>query len=183
MQRLRELDLYKNSLKDKSLPAVITLLVKNYRSHPNIIEISSALFYNGELTAFADKQEREHLVRLSFLPRRGFPMFIHGINGKDERSGNSPSWFNIDEIKAVKKLVESLLSAPHGFAIKPTSIGVISFYRQQVQKITSSLNNTAIKVGSVEEFQGQERDIIIISTVRSNPGNIQHGMQFFLYLI
>ena len=43
----------------------------------------------------------------------------------------------------------------------------------QVQKVKAALKKCSeakeIKVGSVEEFQGQERRIIIISTVRSSP--------------
>ena len=35
------------------------------------------------------------------LPTRGVPMLFHGMVGKDEREGNSPSWFNADEAMQV----------------------------------------------------------------------------------
>uniref|UniRef100_F6QM17 DNA2/NAM7 helicase-like C-terminal domain-containing protein n=2 Tax=Ciona intestinalis TaxID=7719 RepID=F6QM17_CIOIN len=51
-----------------------------------------------------------------------------------------------------------------------SDIGVITPYKKQVEKIRlmfKALSVEGVKVGSVEEFQGQERKIIIISTVRS----------------
>ena len=54
-------------------------------------------------------------------------------------------------------------------------IGIIAPYRAQCTKIRMLINQFApgIKVGSVEEFQGQERRVIIISTVRSNLNFVQ----------
>lgn len=61
---------------------------------------------------------------------------------------------------------------------------MITPYRKQVQKIRESLSmkdpRSEIKVGSVEEFQGQERRVIILSTVRSNTEHLQHDAKFNL---
>ena len=56
-------------------------------------------------------------------------------------------------MKTVKRIIDQLLDS-RGHGITATSIGVITPYRLQVQRIRASLLNTAIKVGSVEEFQG-----------------------------
>ena len=55
------------------------------------------------------------------------------------------------------------------FAPKASEIGVVTPYRKQVEKVRLLLGRVVggegVKVGSVEEFQGQERTAIIVSTV------------------
>ena len=51
---------------------------------------------------------------------------------------------------------------------------MISPYRRQCQKIRFKLGDSSeVMVGTTEEFQGQEKRIIILTTVRSNPDFIQ----------
>ena len=61
-------------------------------------------------------------------------------------------------------------------------IGIISPYHAQCQKIRRALPKELekAKVGSVEEFQGQERRIIIISTVRSSLEFVQSDVRHTL---
>jgi len=61
-------------------------------------------------------------------------------------------------------------------------IGVISPYHAQCQRLRKSLLSVAedVKVGSVEEFQGQERKVIIISAVRSNMDFIKFDLRHTL---
>lgn len=68
---------------------------------------------------------------------------------------------------------------------KPEDIGIIAPYSRQVQKIRMLLGAhgySKCKVGSVEEFQGSERPIIIVSTVRSTvehiPFDVKHKLGF-----
>jgi hypothetical protein len=69
----------------------------------------------------------------------------------------------------VRTLVQRLLASD--FGINTNHIGVIAPYRKQVQKIRLLLRNdnlSAVRVGTVDDYQGQEERIIIISTTLSN---------------
>ncbi|XP_015979789.2 helicase MOV-10 isoform X1 [Rousettus aegyptiacus] len=175
-------------------PQFITKLLRNYRSHPKILDIPNRLYYEGELQACADVLDRERFCHWEDLPRKGFPIIFHGVMGKDEREGNSPSFFNPEEAATVTSYLKLLLtsSSKKGRArLSPRNVGVISPYRKQVEKIRycitkldkelRGLNDIKdLKVGSVEEFQGQERSVIIISTVRSSQSFVQLDLDFNL---
>ncbi|PFX21336.1 putative helicase MOV-10 [Stylophora pistillata] len=163
-------------------PLIITKLLKNYRSHPSILELPNEMFYDDELESCADKLKRESLCNWSRLPCKGFPIVFEGIKGRDMREEKSPSFFNPEEAAVVVQYVKDLKDA-RGINVLTSQIGVISPYRKQVQKIRILLdkaNITDVKVGSVEEFQGQERRVIIISTVRSSHEYLQLDAQFKL---
>lgn len=165
-------------------PTCVVKLLKNYRSHESIIYVSNELFYENELEVCADEMMRNSLCSWDELPKKGFPIIFHGVQGEDKREPKSPSFFNPQEIKKVVSYVDSILSTKHN-RIPPAEIGVITPYRKQVQKIKEQLRRnenrqSEIKVGSVEEFQGQERRVIILSTVRSNTEHLQHDAKFNL---
>jgi helicase MOV-10 len=109
------------------------------------------------------------------LPAKDFPIIFHGVQGRDLQEGDSPSWYNPDEVGLVKRWVEKLKGVRNK-GVQSDHIGIITPYRRQVQRIQTSLQDKAIKVASVEEFQGQERRIILISTVRSSAAHIQHDI-------
>lgn len=143
----------------------MTKLVRNYRTHPAILRLPSQLFYDGELKPC--KEESTVFSWEGLVPDKDFPLLFIGIQGCDEREGSNPSWFNRIEVSKVVEVIEDLIKLK---GLKEEDIGVITPYRQQVLKIRSALQSFGrenIKVGSVEQFQGQERLVIIISTVRS----------------
>uniref|UniRef100_A0A671LT19 RNA helicase n=1 Tax=Sinocyclocheilus anshuiensis TaxID=1608454 RepID=A0A671LT19_9TELE len=162
----------------------VTKLLRNYRSHPSILKIPNEMFYDGELVACADEMISHQYCKWEHLPKSEFPVIFHGVIGKDERESNSPSFFNTSEIDIIIDYMKKLLTqAKKGIAkISPKEIGIIAPYRKQVEKIRkaiklhrelkSFLGIEELKVGSVEEFQGQERKVIIVSTVRSDKKHI-----------
>ncbi|PON80019.1 putative RNA helicase SDE [Parasponia andersonii] len=144
----------------------ITKLVRNYRCHPEILHLPSLLFYKEELIA-CKVETSSFMEKVDFLPNKEFPVLFFGIQGLDEREGNNPSWFNRFEARKVAEFVRKLT---RNMGLHDEDIGVITPYRQQVLKIKTAFENLDmpnIKVGSVEQFQGKEREVIIVSTVRS----------------
>ena len=75
-------------------PVYCTKLLRNYRSHPDILAYPSRLFYANELQPFADKEERSMFCGWKELPCAGVPVIFRGVQGKEEREAKSPSWFN-----------------------------------------------------------------------------------------
>ncbi|KNA22582.1 hypothetical protein SOVF_032830 [Spinacia oleracea] len=159
LERLFECDLY-----SEGDEGYVTTLRRNYRSHSEILCLPSELFYNGELMACYKPMNSTSWEDL--LPNKEFPILFTGIQAYDEREGDNPSWFNRTEASMVVKFIKKLIERD----VSESEIGVITPYRQQVAKIKTALENgdiNDIKIGSVEQFQGQEREVIIISTVRS----------------
>lgn len=171
----------------------VTKLLRNYRSHPAILKVPNELFYDGELQCCADEVLRNSYCGWEYLKNKNFPVIFHGVTGIDERESNSPSFFNIAEVEVLMDYVRKLLET-HGkkgrATISPKDIGIIAPYRKQVQKIRKALEKVGkdfkfkdmntLKVGSVEEFQGQERRVILVSTVRSSPNYAEIDKKFNL---
>jgi len=171
-------------------PTHTTLLTQNYRSHPQLLTAPNALFYGGALRAAADPVSSNAFLRWEGLTDAaravpgGFPLLWHGVEGRDAREADSPSWFNAQEASAVYEHVRSILDH-RGGGVTPADVGVITPYHKQAVKIRSLLGNRglkAVEVGSVEVFQGREKAAIVLSAVRSSsehlPFDARHALGF-----
>ncbi|GBE89135.1 P-loop containing nucleoside triphosphate hydrolase protein [Sparassis crispa] len=159
----------------------VVKLVQNFRSHENILRFPNERFYHGDLRPCGDAGVINSFIGSSILVSKNFPIIVHAISGRDLREASSPSFFNIDEVTQVKEYVQ-LLRADRRVRITDADIGVIAPYHAQCQKIRAVLRPIAdgVKVGSVEEFQGQERRVIIISTVRSSREFVKYDLKHTL---
>ena len=151
-----------------------------YRMHEQIMGFSSAEFYAG--TLIADTQVSQH--RISDLPAIQTPqapliapfdaplLFIDtaGANYDEAIDPETKSRYNHLEGDLIVRLVEELIAA----GIDPEVIGVITPYSAQVNRLRSrfradpSSPNAQVEVNSVDGFQGREKEVILISLVRSN---------------
>lgn len=108
------------------------------------------------------------------LPNKQFPMIFKSVQGMCEQSLRE-SWYNKIEVYEVLRTIKSLLppdATENGLRrIAETDIGVVTPYRKQRRLIAKRLRRflfNNVRVGTAETFQGNEKPVIIISTVRSN---------------
>jgi DNA replication ATP-dependent helicase Dna2 len=128
----------------------LTLLDTQYRMHPQIMDVSNRLFYDGRLRAGVGEHER--------TPPDGRPVVFIPVESR--RDGRS----NPEEAQVVVDIVRSFI---RDRGVVPESIGVVSPFRAQVVLLRQMLDGTGVAVDTVERFQGGERDIMILSFVRS----------------
>ncbi|KAF4666382.1 hypothetical protein FOL47_004119 [Perkinsus chesapeaki] len=133
------------------------LLDEQYRMLPEIADFASKEFYEGRLrTAPTCRFPSSFGVPLRPL------LFLDARFGGEERARGGTSLVNIQEAGIVNKLIDSMRSR------KKMSIGVVTPYRQQAMLIRNMVSNGADLVDTVDAYQGQEKDIIIMSCVRSS---------------
>jgi len=167
----------------------VVRLVRNYRSHPEILKLLSSTRYDDSLIPCADPALVRKFESLEVLPCPGFPILFIGVRGTQQmdlgnenqhclsRPDAAHSYYNPEEALAVLNFVSRLLQKTgddQEVSVSPDDIGVVCSFRRQVQKIRGLLRNNgfdAIRVGTVEDYQGQEERILVISTTLSDPGH------------
>ncbi|MCR8558095.1 AAA family ATPase [Mucilaginibacter sp. BJC16-A38] len=151
-------------------PEAVTLLTEQYRMNETIMGFSSREFYGGKLIAHSSVAHQ--LLLPGDLP---FVFVDTAGCGFDEKLEGTSS-VNPEEavflVKHLTQLAETISSGNEDF---PT-IAVISPYKEQIRILQELLSNSdvllpyqdKISVNTIDSFQGQERDVVYISMVRSN---------------
>ncbi len=159
-------------------PEVVTLLQVQYRMNDQIMQFSSREFYNGMLQTAPEIKYRgilDYDIPISWYNTDDLP---DDIESKEEFVGESFGRIN----KAEAELTLQHLELYYGRIGKQRilderiDVGIISPYRAQVQLLRRMIKKREffkpyrhlISVNTVDGFQGQERDVIILSLVRSN---------------
>ncbi|WP_183572133.1 AAA domain-containing protein [Mucilaginibacter sp. X5P1] len=147
-------------------PEAVVLLNEQYRMNEAIMGYSSKVFYNNELKAHASVASRllfEGDSPLNFIDTAGCGF---------EKKPIGTSVANPEEAAFLFKYLETFVTGIDPF---PT-IAIISPYREQIRLLKEQLTNTPallpfldyISVNTIDSFQGQERDMVLISMTRSN---------------
>ncbi|KAH9988790.1 P-loop containing nucleoside triphosphate hydrolase protein, partial [Russula compacta] len=158
---------------DTQVGKTIVALLRNRRSHGAILAWSNRYLYEDTMRDYGIAHTTYHLVDSGVLPKKGFPIVFHGVKANEQRTKWSPSYFNILEASIVRDYCVKLIRDPER-KIYPEEIAVLTPYKAQVRAIRELLKVaklSGIQVGPVEQFQGQERKVIILATTRSNEEN------------
>lgn len=157
-------------------PETVTLLKMQYRMNEQIMKFSSEWFYHGMVESAPTVSHR------GILDYDTPMMWIDTAecDGKEEFVGENFGRINRAEAELTLQTLQQYLEKIGKQRILEESIdvGIISPYRAQVQLLRKELRKREffrpyrhlLTVNTVDGFQGQERDIILISLVRSNDG-------------
>ena len=157
-------------------PETVTLLKMQYRMNEQIMKFSSEWFYHGMVESAPTVSNR------GILDYDTPMMWIDTAecDGKEEFVGENFGRINRAEAELTLQTLQQYLEKIGKQRILEESIdvGIISPYRAQVQLLRKELRKREffrpyrhlLTVNTVDGFQGQERDIILISLVRSNDG-------------
>ncbi len=144
----------------------VQFLNEHYRSMPDIIHFSNERFYDNHLTimtATPATQSHQHI-------------FLHPTDGKRYKTG-----YNKIEAEAILDEVERMMTEEkfiHDSLCQ--SIGILSPFREQVNYLqkqiskrfsTQQLERHRILVGTPFNFQGEERDVMLLSFVLDNAAH------------
>jgi hypothetical protein len=141
------------------------LLDTQFRMHPAISAFPSKQFYNGQIKDGITAEDRT-CEPFPFFLSKSTPIVFYDIAGKEETSAGDLSFSNENEANAVAKIIQMMIQR----GITDKKIGVISPYRGQVSLLRKKIHpflHQALKIATIDSFQGSERDFIIFSCVRT----------------
>ena len=152
-----------------------------YRMHPKICQFTSEQYYEKKLTSQSDLIKQTINGSSDFARKQLFFVPVDH-NGNQSRSE--------EEANKIKEAINSLLDGNHQWTthegvketINAEHILVVAPYNAQVallqRKLQESTVTEAIKVGTVDKFQGQEAPIVIYSLTSSSSEDAPRGMSF-----
>ncbi|MBD5277705.1 MAG: AAA family ATPase [Bacteroides sp.] len=175
-------------------PEAVSLLKMQYRMNEGIMRFPNEWFYGGSMLAAPDVRHRGILdldSPIDWIDTSGAVMAYdedtsaesEATSFRESLAGESHGRINRDEallsVLTLRNYIEKI--GRQRFLDERIDVGLISPYRAQVQYLRGLIKRTPffkpfrhlISVNTVDGFQGQERDVIVISLVRSNDdGNI-----------
>ncbi|KAL8907672.1 MAG: hypothetical protein Q9171_005765 [Xanthocarpia ochracea] len=165
-------------------PSIKRMLTTQYRMHASIMAFPSAAMYNSQLLAapgvatrllkdlpYPVAETEDTFAPLVFWDTQGgdFPeLDIQYNEDTPSKSAllNDSSKSNPSEVMVVERHVAALVEA----GVKADDIAVVTPYNAQLALLAKALKErfAGIELGSVDGFQGREKEAVVVSLVRSN---------------
>lgn len=158
----------------KNKPETVSLLKLQYRMNDEIMRFSSEWFYGGMLQSAPEVKYRSILdfdTPIEWINTEGLDCNEEFIGENYGRINKSEAELSIEQLKGYITKI-----GRERFLDERIDVGMISPYKAQVQYLRRLVWNDAffkpyrqaITINTVDGFQGQERDVILISLVRAN---------------
>ncbi len=140
-----------------------------YRMNRTVMDFPNRLMYDGKLIADKSVIDRVTPCRCDYpLLRNDADVYFCDIEESCEYlPQRSTSYTNEAEAEAVRISIEKALSG----GLTSDDIAVITPYNAQIRLIKKHFEQNGIEgieIGSVDGFQGREKEVVFLSTVRSN---------------
>ncbi len=166
------------SLFESASSKIKKMLTTQYRMHPSIMGAINQFYDNQLECGLANpNEERNHNLSLPIIPNDNHLIWISTPNNSEYREHKiGTSYINEKEIDVIERLCQQLEKA---WLIQRQSgelrkeVGIITFYGSQLRLIEERIDpnlfpSLHIRTGTVDRFQGMERQIVIVSMVRNN---------------
>ncbi|XP_047954096.1 helicase sen1-like [Salvia hispanica] len=156
------------------------LLSVQYRMHPYIRDFPSKHFYQGRLTDSESVASLPDEVYYKDPLLRPYIFFDIAV-GRESHRGGSVSYQNTIEAQFCVRLYQHIQKTIRSLGARRVSVGIITPYKLQLKclqrefkDVLNSSEGRDVYINTVDAFQGQERDVIIMSCVRASS----HGVGF-----
>ena len=179
-------------------------LSEQHRMHPAIARVISKTFYGGKLQSHSSVAAKfsasdSPIEPLKGIANPGAPIVIVdmpyiqstvGLKGAEQ----SPRWHNPEEVAAIKAVLEGL--KPKAGLPKKPRLAILSPYREQLRRLRRQIDENisgfahlssfapavgpSTFCGTVDSFQGNQAEVVVVSMVRNNHHSGARGALGFL---
>lgn len=148
-------------------------LRNQYRMAPPICDIVRKISYFDDLETAGDALRRRHR-----LPGMGAVHWVLPTGPKNNAvsSNGKHGLLNYAEVEATVEILKRIAGYQSDRSGVPYSIGIISMYKQQshaierrVERIVQDYPTIDVEIGTVDSFQGREKDAVILTFSETNP--------------
>ncbi|OAG20736.1 P-loop containing nucleoside triphosphate hydrolase protein [Alternaria alternata] len=137
-----------------------TLLIRNYRSHPAILSVPSAIFYQNTLIPEVVIPNTP-LQQSDIWRGRRWPVLFVPHDGTDEIERDGGGWYNVSEANIACDIAQTLI---YSSSVKQPDICIMSPFAAQYGNGSGLWD---VNIGPLEAFQGLEKRVVILCTTRT----------------